>query len=321
MLAILAVAASVAVGQTATPLPADDSPIKIDTVLLNIPVIVSDKSGRYIAGLKKEDFSITLDGEKQEVEYFGDAEVPLTVAIVLDISFSTRPHISEFSKAAKAFVEQLRPDDQGFVVTFDEFTDIVCPLTSDKGKIKKKLDPDYLTELMRESFRNSDPKRVSSNMYDGLYRVVTREMAGIKGRKAVIVLTDGFVNGTISQIAFHNAMVQGDALIYPMMFLTRGHIPAGKTSISWNDLITNKPGMQMNQIASETGGRLLVAGKDLSFKEAFQNVADELRKQYLLGFYPSRLGGARGGSIVLGVARPDVLVRTKKSINARLPDQ
>src|SRR6187431_3011499 len=118
---------SVVSAQTPSPTP-DDEPIKIDTLLINIPLVVSDRDGRHIGGLKKDDFSVLLDGEKQTIDYFADAEAPVNVAIIIDLSGSTRPVLGDIKNAAKTFVEKLSPSDQAMVMTFDQFRklEVVC---------------------------------------------------------------------------------------------------------------------------------------------------------------------------------------------------
>ncbi len=75
----------------------DDEAIKVDTLLVNIPVIAGDKDGRYVAGLKKENFFIIEDGTKRNVDFFADEEAALNVAILIDVSYSTRDILSDIT--------------------------------------------------------------------------------------------------------------------------------------------------------------------------------------------------------------------------------
>src|SRR5947207_2521295 len=125
-----------------TPVETPEAPIKVETLLINIPLVVSDRDGRHIGGLAKEDFTILLDGEKQTIEYFADADESVSVAIIIDISGSTRPYLPSIRDAAKTFAAQLNPNDQGTVLTFDQHfqIEVVCQLTSDKKRLAKKID-------------------------------------------------------------------------------------------------------------------------------------------------------------------------------------
>ena len=298
----------------------DDAPIKVETTLINIPLVVSDRDGRHVGGLRKEDFTILLDGEKQEIEYFADAEAPVSVAIILDLSGSTRPYIQKIRDAAKAFVEKLNPSDQAAVLTFDQFQkiDVISPLTSDRKKLSSKIGS------VRHNFSGFRPDwtrpEISPDMYDAIYQAMTKEFAGVKGRKAVIVLTDGFVVGrTVTPRVFDDTIVEGDAVIYPMMFITRQHVGPGNNSIPTEVLYKLPVTAALNSIAVKTGGRLLIAAKDTDFKSAFQSVGDELRKQYVLGFYPSNTDLGRPRQIALSVNRPDTRIRSKTNIRIKPP--
>src|ERR1044071_4897368 len=97
----------------------DEEVIKVDTNLVTVPVIVSDRRNRYISGLKAEDFTVFKDGQKQSIDYFAAEESPINVAILLDTSRSTELVLGKIKKAAGAFVKQLNPNDRCMIVSFD----------------------------------------------------------------------------------------------------------------------------------------------------------------------------------------------------------
>src|SRR5689334_6747844 len=112
----LAVFVSLSFGQTPDAAPAratgdEDSPIKVDTLLINIPVIASDKNGRYTAGLTKDNFTITEDGEARSIDFFADSKAPMNVAILIDCSPSTWRLMPDIQDAARDFVKIIRPED------------------------------------------------------------------------------------------------------------------------------------------------------------------------------------------------------------------
>ncbi|MFT3745887.1 MAG: VWA domain-containing protein [Pyrinomonadaceae bacterium] len=320
VLFLSALFAAVSLAQTPTPTASptpDDEPIKVDTLLINIPMIVTDRDGRYVGGLKKDDFSIELDGVKQEIEYFADAEAPVSVAIILDMSGSTLPYIKAIRDAAKAFVDKLNPADQAVVMTFDQRStiNVECELTSDRKKLSGKIGS------LRHSFRDPMVERgvgVYPDMYDTIYKAIKKEFASVKGRKAIIVLTDGFIVGqTVKPKVFDDTIIEGDTVIYPVMFVTRQHLGRDKTSITTDELYKQPSTDALNKIAIKTGGRLILAGKDVDFNSAFQAVGDELRKQYILGFVPSNVEDLKAGRIALGVNKPGMKVRSKSVIRVR----
>ncbi len=110
----------------------DNDVIKVETRLVSVPVIVSDRDGRYIPGLTVRDFAILQDGVEQKIEFFGATDEPLTIALLIDTSHSTRPVLDDIKDAARSLLKLLGPKDQAMIVTFDRTTNILVPLTSDQ---------------------------------------------------------------------------------------------------------------------------------------------------------------------------------------------
>lgn len=284
----------------------DDPPLKVDTLLINLPVIVSDREGRRVAGLKQEDFSIHLDGQKQVIDYFANDDVPLDVAIVIDTSGSTARVLGDIKSAARRFVEQLRPVDRAMIVTFDKDIKIVCGFTSDTALLKKKIGKAGTT------------LKDGSNMNDAVYRLVTKEFAQMKNRKAIIVLTDGFVSGQISNQRLLDTLIESDTVIYPIFYQTQRILPGKVKTVKLSELIKYPPVDYLNAMAVETGGRLFAADGS-NFKIAFQSVADELRTQYVLGFYPTESGPSSQNRISIKVNNPEAGIRSKRTIKVGPP--
>ncbi len=115
----LLIGASVSHAQQREQKPDSEQTIRIETTLVSVPVIVSDRQGRYVSGLKASDFTVYEDRSKRPIDFFGDAEEPINVALLLDTSKSTTPVLDDIKKAAKDFVKQLRPRDRAMIVTFD----------------------------------------------------------------------------------------------------------------------------------------------------------------------------------------------------------
>lgn len=151
--------------------------IKIPTTLVTVPVIVTDRFGRFITGLDRGDFNVREDGAAQKLEDFSSTEAPFNVALLIDTSRSTQNKLSHIRKAALAFIKQLQPNDRVMIVTFDEQVRFVSGFTDNRAELEravKALKSSYLTSL-----------------YDAIYRTITEKMLPIQGRKAIVVLTDG----------------------------------------------------------------------------------------------------------------------------------
>jgi Ca-activated chloride channel family protein len=276
----------------------DDAPIKIDTLLLTLPLTVSDKNGRNVPGLKKENFSIFQNGEKQEIEYFFNEEAPMNVAIVLDTSFSTKDVLSNIQRAARDFVKILRPEDKAVIISFDTQTLFLSELTSDRRVLTKAIDQARISEVN------------GSDMHSAVLLLANKYFNSLKGRKAIIVLTDGMVVGRgVSAQQVLNTLQKSDTLFYPIIFKTAHNTPTRAR---------NKkplPVEILEILADETAGRFYE--KDATkLKEAFQSISEELKKQYLLGFYPQNTERGRSpGHVRVAVDRADLAVRVKKKFN------
>src|ERR1044071_7910850 len=102
------------------PIQSDDEPIKLHTTLVQVPVVVKEKGGRYLTDLHKDDFTIYEDGARQSIEYFGTTEEPFNVALLLDSSGSTADQLQQIKEAALAFIDNLRPQDKVMIVEFND---------------------------------------------------------------------------------------------------------------------------------------------------------------------------------------------------------
>jgi VWFA-related protein len=116
-----------------------DDAIRINTTLVSVPVVASDRQGRYVAGLKLEEFTLYQDGILQTISYFGTEEEPLNVALLLDTSRSTKDVLDKIKDAATDFIKLLQPDDRAMVMTFDFEVNVLSPLTNDRKKLEKAI--------------------------------------------------------------------------------------------------------------------------------------------------------------------------------------
>lgn len=275
----------------------DDKPINVDTLLFTIPLTVTDRKGRSIAGLKQENFEVFQDGEEQEIEFFLNDDAPMNVAILLDTSQSTKKVLDNIQKAAREFIKVLRPEDKAVIVTFDNRTSFLSNLVSDRKILSKAIDQAKIGG------------GGGSDMYAAVDDVLERNFTTLKGRKAVIVLTDGMViPQKITAQQTLDEMQEADVFFYPIIF---------KTDFYQTKNASNKKSSLVNILqifADETGGRLYE--KDATkLKEAFVSISEEMKKQYLIGFYPQNTErGKTSGYFRVDVNRGDLIVRSKKKL-------
>ena len=315
--------------------------VRIDTSLVAVPVSVLDRQGRFIPGLRKEDFRVFENGVEQAIAYFEPSEKPFTVALLLDTSASTRFHLWEIREAAIAFAKQLRPQDRVLVVTFSDEVLLLTEATNDLEVVNAVIQT------------NANPGS-STRLYDAVNLVIAERLNKIPGRKAIVLFTDG-VDTSSNLATFESTMREAeelDALIYPIQYdttdymramqnggsvsvttTTRGNWPFGGSTSTQTIPVTPTPGslqsmgatkdsyeranQYLHGMADRTGGRLYQANDRTQLDQAFSSIAEELRRQYSLGYYePSGDAGAPGGdrrNITVRVNRSNVAVRARNS--------
>lgn len=318
-----------------------DEPIKLGSTLVSVPVIVSDRNGRYVAGLKSENFTLYKDGSKQPIAFFSAEEEPIHVALLLDTSKSTRNVLDEIKERAKNFLKQLRPQDRAMIVSFDYEVNLLTALTADRKALGRAIESASIGEY------------VGTTLYDAVYEVEQRHFKNINGRKAIILLTDGKDHGSrVSADELLEASAESDAMIYSIFYSTKlpgfnpGQEPFPRRRRDGMEPPFNRgrrrfpqinellPGGQFpdrrqrrermerqNQKAeefleelSEVSAGRFYRGEVGDLQKHFALIADELRHQYRIGFYPD--GERRQGTthkLRVEVSRPEVVVRARRS--------
>jgi len=289
--------------------------IRVQTTLVNVPVIVSDRQGGTVRGLLPEDFALHDDGVRQPLAFFATASTPIRIALLLDTSKSTTTVLDRIRKAAAGFLEQLRPQDQALIVTFDSEVNVLCRFTSEQ-------------EDLRRAIRGAAVGNyVGSRMWDAVKQVVEKYMRASQDRKAIILLSDGqdFGSQTKPDDAIRAVMDSG-VVVYPVFYavdmrelakkLFGVSLPKGQAGAAGWEADKKAAAAGLRRVAEESAGSFFQS-EVTDFKKAFARVAEELRNQYLLAFYPdpSRLDGNQHRLTVL-VARDGLEVRARRSYQA-----
>lgn len=192
----------------------DDDVIEIDTSLVTIPVRVIDRDGRFVSGLNKEDFSVFEDKAEQQIEYFSNEENPFTVALVLDMSYSTTFKIDEIQQAALQFITELRPNDKVMVLSFDEELHVLCEPTTDRKTIRGAI---VKTQIS-----------TGTSLYEAVDFAINQRLNKIEGRKAIVLFTDGVdtTSRTSNDLRNLQDASELDALVYPIHYDTYADVQA-----------------------------------------------------------------------------------------------
>ena len=308
--------------------------IRVSTTLVTIPVSVMDRDGRYVPNLQKEEFRIWEDGVEQEVAFFQSVDKPFSVVLMLDTSPSTQFRLEDIQDAAISFINQLRPDDKVMVVSFNDNIKILSEFTTDRGKLRRAI----------ERSRTDDGTR----LYDAVDMVINQQLSRVQGRKAIVLFTDG-VDTTSRRASFESNIMDAqelDALIYPVQYNTADDMgtnyPSGRPVDVWDQILGgifgggkhrnggNKGGggypsprardeyevadRYLMELANNTGGREYRADSLQNMTYAFANVAEELRRQYSIGYYPKRPPEAgQRRQIRVRARQPNLAVRARDS--------
>ncbi|HXS02122.1 MAG TPA: VWA domain-containing protein [Pyrinomonadaceae bacterium] len=314
--------------------------VRIDTNLVTVPVSVLDREGRFISDLRREQFNVFENGVEQKLAYFEPTEKPFTVALLLDTSGSTFFHLWEIKEAAINFAKQLRPQDRVLVVTFDRLVMLLTEATNDLNVVTEVIQRNAITGF-------------STRLYDALDLVIKARLNKIDGRKAIVLFTDGVDTGSY-QATYESTVREVeelDALIYPIQYDTtdfvdaqtrtnttietttikgRNFPPRSSSRVTYGTPKASGPGTSigdykladqyLHKLATKTGGQLYVANDRTQLSEAFSKIAEELRHQYSLGYYPqTTLQSGERREIKVRVDQPNVAVRARDSYVQRVP--
>jgi Ca-activated chloride channel family protein len=291
----------------------DDDVVRISTALVTVPVSVMDRQGRFIDHLRREDFLIYEDGVEQEVAFFETADKPFTVALVLDVSDSARLKLAEIQEAAVAFLGQLHPADRVIVIAFNRDVSLMTEATSDHARAAAAI---------RRTRTGG-----GTSLYEAVSEATARRLRGVGGRKAVVIFTDG-VDTSSKRASFESTLHAADeldALVYTVQYGTAGEVAGGLTGVQnpmGGQLVTAKGEpieaaykrgeLYLRLLADGTGGRAFHAGSPGRLAEAFGRIAEELRRQYSLGYYPkNRSAGGKRRRLQVRVGMPDATVRAR----------
>jgi Ca-activated chloride channel family protein len=272
---------------------------EIETVrLVLLPVNVENRRGRLVRGLTRSDFQVWEDHVRQQIEYFSvEAQEPLAVAFLLDVSGSMRQlgKLEAAKEAIAYFVESLRPRDQfGLVCFADEQVAWVTEFTSDRERFLERL-------AVQEGYGQT----ALNDAVAETPRLVFED--DIEKKKAIVLITDGVDN--VSRLSAEEAIGAAQRVnvpIYTIGFSTIPRSVSGKGELAYNIEV-------MRRYSEETGGALYVVRDPDELKEAAARIDEELRYQYLIGYYPSRkLWDGTYRTVKLETRNRRHVVRTRK---------
>jgi VWFA-related protein len=286
-------------------------PLKVQTNVVNVFATVRNKQHGIVNDLNKEDFKITEDGVDQKVEFFAkEVNMPITLGMLIDTSASMDRMIDAEHDAASRFLrEVMRPKDEAMVITFDFNVDLVADFTQDTSVLASAIRSTRVNSFGGGGGVTPGPipqgNAGGTDLYDAVYLACHDQLATEAGRKGVIILTDAEDTGSKlrMQDAIESAQ-RSDAVIHVLLISDR------------MATFGTGPGVA-HRMAEDTGGRVIDVHNEKSLENAFDELSEELRSQYVLGYYPTNV--KRDGvfrKIQVTVTRPDVKILARKGYYA-----
>jgi Ca-activated chloride channel family protein len=247
--------------------------IRVDTTLVLIPVGVTEPNGRFVTGLEKENFKVYEEKVEQEVSQFSSEDSPLSVGIVFDTSGSMGNKLQKSRQAVAQFMKTANPEDEFFLVQFNDRPELAVPFTPDPENIQSRL-----------AFFGSKGRTA---LLDGVYMAMNEMKRARNGRKAILIISDGGDNSSrYTESEVRTAVREADVQIYAIgifePYAARGRTPEE----------LNGPTL-LAELAEQTGGRHFPVENLAELPDVAAKIGLELRNEYVLGYSPKNL--ARDG--------------------------
>ncbi len=275
-----------------TPSTEPEEILKIETQEVLLPVTVRDRNGQFITNLKAEDFKVYEENTQQPITSLTLKRLPVNVVLLLDTSSSVTKEIEDFKIAAQNFAAKLDAQDQLSLIKFDDKVELVMDWTVNRAALKRSLN--QLTTGMFTNFN------------DALWLTAREQFKRVQGRKAIIILTDGIDSGRgrKTQEQALRAILEAEAPVFVVSktliqrsndqrdidFYQKNYSP-GTSQIRIDGLKLSLAALAQSEnwltkLTEESGGRLFLPKSFDELDRVYQQVADELRSQYVLSYSP-----------------------------------
>jgi len=278
--------------------------IKVDVDVVNVLCTVHDRHGVLVNTLNKEDFQVFEDGRPQDIRYFArEANTPLTVALLVDVSGSVQSFVQDEKEAVAKFFEQvLRPDDDALLVGFSSTIILWQDLTGSTAKLRAALQ-----KLKSVPFRGLPPldqPMPSTLLYKGVQETALAKLKQLPGRKVMVIISDGLDNGSPVPIeAALQAVQMTNTIVYGICF------ESGFSGCSF-----------LKQLSEPTGGRTFRVRK-IPIDRIFEIIEAETRSQYAIGFVsPNSAHDGKYHKLHIRLSAKNLAVEARKGYYALPPE-
>ena len=288
--------------------PTTQQTVKVATQVVNVFATIRDKKNGIVSDLSKDDFRVYEDSVEQKVAFFSkEMNLPITLAILMDTSGSMLRNMDAEKDAASRFVQTvMHKQDEAIVLSFDLDVNLLAEFTEDPRVLERAIRRAEVNAAGPVITPGTLPQSGGgTNLYDALYLACHDELGPEAGRKAIVAITDAEDNGSkMTENDAIEAAQRADAVVH-FVLITDPRATEGYG-----------PGVA-SRIAQNTGGRVINVRSEKSLEKAFDVITEELRSQYVLGYYP--LNTNHDGTfrkIKVEITRSDVKVLARKGYYA-----
>ena len=286
-------------------------PLKIQVGVVNLFATVRDKRNAIVADLSKDDFRIFEDGKEQKIEFFSkELNLPLTLGLLVDTSGSMDRMLPAEQSTASMFLERvMKKGDLTTLITFDQDADLLVDFSGSIAELERGLNRARINEPFAPVTPGTvpDPHPRGTVFYDAVYLVARQKLATEVGRRAIIVLTDAVDEG--SRVRLEEAIEaaqRADAVVHVLLIYDPGYF-----------FMQGSGAGVAHKMADETGGRMIEVKGAKHLDEAFEQLSQELRSQYSLGYYSSNpVHDGRYRKVKVEVTHSDLKVLARKGYYA-----
>jgi VWFA-related protein len=259
--------------------PQQQGKIQVNVSLVNMFATVRDNHHAIVGDLTKDDFKIFEDDQLQQLSFFGkEVTMPITLGLMVDTSGSQQNLLGLEQVAATRFFQKvMRKGDEAMVLDFDTDVNLLADFTEDLDALDRAVERTQINSPIGMGPMSRDNVR-STAMYDAIYVACNEQLSGQAGRKALILMTDAMDEG--SKVGIKDAIEAAQRADTVVHFILIAE-PGAYGMLGYNG------GSVAKKIAEETGGRVIDANGGKRLDEAFDQISEELRSQYVLGYYPT----------------------------------
>src|SRR5580692_4844754 len=257
-------------------LAAPPGQIRVQVNKVSLFATVRDKHKSIVTGLKQDDFQVSEDGQPQEITNFSaESNLPITLGMLIDTSGSEYYMLSAEKDAASRFLGRvMRKGDLAMVMSFDTDVDLLADFTDDRGMLNRAINRAQINApsggmIAQGPLPSSGTG--GTNFYDAVYLAAHDKLSGEAGRKAIVVLTDAEDTGSkLRLIDAVEAAQRTDTVVHILLVAADG----GDQRVA-------------RSLTDETGGRMIIVRSEKNLEAAFDQISEELRSQYTVGYSPS----------------------------------